>query len=98
MPILVWICSFQLTEVTENLTRVSAEYGNLLAEKEETERAVNEQVCQQLERIALLNKEKDELQQMVETCKEREEHLLKVQRQAEILKDSLTSKVRSFGV
>ncbi|KAF4794881.1 centromere protein E [Turdus rufiventris] len=86
----------KLTEVTENLTRVSAEYGNLLAEKEQTERAVNEQVCQQLERIALLNKEKDELQQMVETCKEREEHLLKVQRQAEILKDSLTSKIQQL--
>lgn len=92
------ICSFQLTEVTENLTRVSAEYAKLLAEKEQTERAVNEQVCQQLERITLLNKEKDELQQMVETCKEREEHLLKVQRQSQILEDSLTSKVRAFGV
>ncbi|NXW72481.1 CENPE protein, partial [Hirundo rustica] len=90
--ILVLICSLQLTEVTENLTRVSAEYGNLQAEKEQTERAMTEQVCQQLERITSLNKEKDELQQMVETCKEREEHLLKVQRQSEILKDSLTSK------
>ncbi|NXB99334.1 CENPE protein, partial [Orthonyx spaldingii] len=82
----------KLTEVTENLTHVSAEYGKLLAEKERTERAMNEQVCQQLERIALLNKEKDKLQQMVETSKEREEHFLKVQRQSEILKDSLTSK------
>ncbi|XP_023780448.1 centromere-associated protein E isoform X2 [Cyanistes caeruleus] len=83
----------KLTEVTANLTRVSAEYGNLVAEKEQTERAMNEQVCQQLERITLLNQERDELQQMVETCKEREEHLLKVQRQSEILKDSLTSKI-----
>ncbi|XP_005518025.2 PREDICTED: centromere-associated protein E [Pseudopodoces humilis] len=83
----------KLTEVTANLTRVSAEYGNLMAEKEQTERAMNEQVCQQLERITLLNQERDELQQMVETCKEREEHLLKVQRQSEILKDSLTSKI-----
>uniref|UniRef100_A0A8C0US08 Centromere protein E n=1 Tax=Cyanistes caeruleus TaxID=156563 RepID=A0A8C0US08_CYACU len=83
----------KLTEVTANLTRVSAEYGNLVAEKEQTERAMNEQVCQQLERITLLNQERDELQQMVETCKEREEHLLKVQRQSEILKDSLTSKL-----
>nr|XP_041571845.1 centromere-associated protein E isoform X6 [Taeniopygia guttata] len=83
----------KLTEVTENLTRVSAEYGNLLAEKQQAEKAMSEQVCQQLESITLLNKEKDELQQMVETCKEREEHLLKVQRQAEILKDSLTSKL-----
>ncbi|KAM4780808.1 centromere-associated protein E isoform 2-T2 [Cyanocitta cristata] len=83
----------RLTEVTENLTRVSAEYGKLLAEKEQTERAVNEQVCQQLERIASLNKEKVELQQMVETCKEREEHLLKVQRRSQILEDSLTSKI-----
>ncbi|NXY33539.1 CENPE protein, partial [Pomatorhinus ruficollis] len=65
----------KLTEVTENLTRVSAEYGNLLAEKEQAERAMNEQVCQQLERITSLNKERDELQQMVEACKEREEHL-----------------------
>ncbi|NXH56301.1 CENPE protein, partial [Rhabdornis inornatus] len=85
-----------LTEVTENLTRVSAEYGNLLAEKEQTERAMNEQVCQQLERITSLNKEKDELQQMVETCKEREERLLKVQMQSEILKDSLTSKIQQL--
>ncbi|NXK62726.1 CENPE protein, partial [Sylvietta virens] len=86
----------KLTEVTENLARVSAEYGNLLAEKERTERAMNEQVCQQLERITSLNKEKDELQQMVETCKEREEHLLKVQRQAGILEDSLTSKIQQL--
>ncbi|NXE39375.1 CENPE protein, partial [Ptilorrhoa leucosticta] len=86
----------KLTEATENLTHVSAEYGKLLAEKEQTERAMNEQVCQQLERITLLNKEKDELQQMVETCKEREEHLLKVQRQSEILEDSLTSKIQQL--
>ncbi|XP_053830940.1 centromere-associated protein E [Vidua macroura] len=86
----------KLTEVTENLTRVSAEYGNLLAEKQQTEKAMSEQVCQQLERITLLNKEKDELQQMVETCKEREEHLLQVQRQSEILKDSLTSKIHQL--
>ncbi|NXV02842.1 CENPE protein, partial [Cettia cetti] len=86
----------KLTEVTENLSRVSAEYGSLLAEKEQTERAMSEQVCQQLERIASLNLEKDELQQMVETCKEREEHLLKVQRQSEILKESLTSKIRQL--
>ncbi|NXB76173.1 CENPE protein, partial [Donacobius atricapilla] len=86
----------KLTEATEHLTRVSAEYGNLLAEKEQTERAMNEQVCQQLERITSLTKEKDELQQMVETCKEREELLLKVQRQTEILKDSLTSKIQQL--
>ncbi|NXD55223.1 CENPE protein, partial [Corvus moneduloides] len=84
----------KLTEVTENLTRVSAEYGKLLAEKEQTERAVNEQVCQQLERITSLNKEKDELQHMVEIYKEREEHLLKVQRRSQILEDSLTSKMQ----
>ncbi|XP_041280475.1 centromere-associated protein E [Onychostruthus taczanowskii] len=86
----------KLTEVTENLTRVSAEYGDLLAEKQQTERAMSEQVCQQLERITSLNKEKDELQQMVETCKEREEHLLKVQRQSETLADSLTSKIQQL--
>ncbi|XP_031963961.1 centromere-associated protein E isoform X3 [Corvus moneduloides] len=86
----------KLTEVTENLTRVSAEYGKLLAEKEQTERAVNEQVCQQLERITSLNKEKDELQHMVETYKEREEHLLKVQRRSQILEDSLTSKIQQL--
>ncbi|XP_066042391.1 centromere-associated protein E isoform X2 [Chamaea fasciata] len=86
----------KLTEVTENLTRVSAEYGNLLTEKEQAERAMNEQVCQQLERITSLNKERDELQQLIETCKEREEHLLKVQRQSEILKDSLTSKIQQL--
>ncbi|NWV74730.1 CENPE protein, partial [Dasyornis broadbenti] len=65
----------KLGEVTENLTRVSAEYGKLLAEKEQTDRARNEQVCEQLEKITSLSKEKDELQQLVETCKEREEHL-----------------------
>ncbi|XP_066173954.1 centromere-associated protein E [Sylvia atricapilla] len=86
----------KLTEVTENLTRVSAEYGNLLTEKEQAERAVNEQVCQQLERITSLNKKRDELQHLVETCKEREEHLLKAQRQSEILKDSLTSKIQQL--
>ncbi|KAL9851240.1 LOW QUALITY PROTEIN: centromere-associated protein E [Geothlypis trichas] len=82
----------KLTEVTENLTRVSAEYSDLLAEKQQTERAMSEQ----LETITSLNKEKDELQHMVETCKEREEHLLKVQRQAEILKDSLTNKIQQL--
>ncbi|XP_064273170.1 centromere-associated protein E isoform X5 [Passer domesticus] len=86
----------KLSEVTENLTRVSAEHGDLLAEKEQTERAMSEQVCQQLERITSLNKEKEELQQMVETCKEREEHLLKVQKQSEILADSLTSKIQQL--
>lgn len=60
---------FQITQVTENLTHVSSEYGKLLAEKEQTERTVNEQIRQQLEKITLLNQEKDELQQMVETCK-----------------------------
>ncbi|CAN8208954.1 unnamed protein product [Coccothraustes coccothraustes] len=82
----------KLTEVTENLTRVSAEYGDLLAEKQQAERAMSEQ----LERITSLNKEKDELQHMVETCREREEHLLNVQRQSEILKDSLTSKIQQL--
>ncbi|XP_051645575.1 centromere-associated protein E isoform X12 [Manacus candei] len=86
----------KLTEVTERLTHVSSEYGKLLAEKEQIERTMNEQVCQQLEKITVLSKEKDELQQMVETFKEREEHLLKVQRQSEILEDSLTSKIQQL--
>ncbi|NXM04965.1 CENPE protein, partial [Tyrannus savana] len=86
----------KLTEVTESLTHVSSEYGKLLAEKEQIERTMNEQVGQQLEKITVLNKEKDELQQMVETCKEREEHLLKVQRRSEILEDSLTSKIQQL--
>nr|XP_009687712.1 PREDICTED: centromere-associated protein E [Struthio camelus australis] len=59
----------QLTEVTENLTRVSSEYGKLLAEKEQIEQTMNEHIYQQLEKIALLNQERDELQQMVETSK-----------------------------
>lgn len=66
---------FQLTEVTENLTRVSSEYGKLLAEKEQIERITNEQICQQLEKITLLNQEKDALQQMVETCKAERDRL-----------------------
>ncbi|XP_050194004.1 LOW QUALITY PROTEIN: centromere-associated protein E [Myiozetetes cayanensis] len=86
----------KLTEVTESLTHVSSEYGKLLAEKEQIETTMNEQVGQQLEKITVLNKEKDELQQMVETCKEREEHLLKVQRRSEILEDSLTSKIQQL--
>nr|XP_026647756.1 centromere-associated protein E [Zonotrichia albicollis] len=81
-----------LTEVTEKLTRVSAEYGDLVAEKQQTERAMSEQ----LERITSLSKEKDELQHLVETCKEREEHLLQVQRQSETLKDSLTNKIQQL--
>lgn len=60
---------FQLTEVTENLTRVSSEYGKLLAEKEQMERKMNEHISKQLENIAVLKQEKDELQQVVETCK-----------------------------
>ncbi|NXD81999.1 CENPE protein, partial [Halcyon senegalensis] len=65
----------KLAEVTENLTRVSSEYGNLLEEKEQTERTTNERICQQLQKIALLNQEKDELQQMVETCKAERDQL-----------------------
>ncbi|NXV87623.1 CENPE protein, partial [Calonectris borealis] len=65
----------KLTEVTENLTHVSSEYDKLLAEKEQTERRMNDHICQQLEKITLLNQEKDELQQMVETCKAERDQL-----------------------
>ncbi|NWU63816.1 CENPE protein, partial [Pterocles burchelli] len=65
----------KLTEVTENLTRVSSEYAKLLAEKEQIEGTMNERVCQQLEKITLLHQEKDELQQMVETCKAERDQL-----------------------
>ncbi|XP_026703732.1 centromere-associated protein E [Athene cunicularia] len=65
----------KLTEVTENLTRVSSEHGKLLAEKEQIERTMNDHICQQLDKIALLNQEKDELQQMVETCKAERDQL-----------------------
>lgn len=66
---------FQLTEVTENLAHVSSEYGKLLAEKEHLERTMNEHICQQLDKITLLNQEKDELQEMVETCKAERDQL-----------------------
>ncbi|NXT76361.1 CENPE protein, partial [Zapornia atra] len=65
----------KLAEVTENLSRVSSEHGKLLEEKGQIERAMNEQNSQQLERITLLNQEKDELQQIVETCKAEREQL-----------------------
>ncbi|NWY58821.1 CENPE protein, partial [Chionis minor] len=65
----------KLTEVTENLTHVSSERGKLLAEKEQIERTMNERICQQLEQITLLNQEKDELWQMVETCKAERDQL-----------------------
>ncbi|NXF53231.1 CENPE protein, partial [Oceanites oceanicus] len=65
----------KLTEVTENLTYVSSEYDKLLAEKEQIERTMNEHLSQQLEKITLLNQEKDELQQMVETCKAERDQL-----------------------
>ncbi|NXJ98678.1 CENPE protein, partial [Corythaixoides concolor] len=65
----------QLTEVTENLTHASSAYGKLLAEKEQIERTMNEHICQQLEKITVLNQEKDELQQMVETCKAERDQL-----------------------
>ncbi|NXK19350.1 CENPE protein, partial [Arenaria interpres] len=65
----------KLTEVTENLTRVSSEYGKLLTEKEDVERRMNENIRQQLEQITLLNREKDELQQVVETCKAERDQL-----------------------
>ncbi|XP_054058213.1 centromere-associated protein E isoform X2 [Rissa tridactyla] len=65
----------KLTEVTENLTHVSSEYGKLLAEKEQIERTMNETISQQLEKITLLNQEKDELRQMVETCKAERDQL-----------------------
>ncbi|XP_042667809.1 centromere-associated protein E [Centrocercus urophasianus] len=90
----------KLTEVTENLTRVSSEYGKLLAEKEQTERKMNEQISQQLEKIALLNVEKDELQQMVEVsktekdqlkadCQESKEKLTEVLTEMESLQEEL---------
>ncbi|NXI98148.1 CENPE protein, partial [Psophia crepitans] len=65
----------KLSEVTENLTHVSSEYGKLLAEKEQIETTMNARICQQLEKITLLNQEKDELQQMVETCKAERDQL-----------------------
>ncbi|NWU48916.1 CENPE protein, partial [Dromas ardeola] len=65
----------KLTEVTENLTHVSSEYGKLLVEKEQIERIMNENISQQLEKITLLNQEKDKLQQMVETCKAERDQL-----------------------
>ncbi|XP_054018723.1 centromere-associated protein E [Dryobates pubescens] len=59
----------KFTEVTENLTRVSSEYGKLLAEKEQMERTMNEHISKQLDNITVLKQEKDELQQVVETCR-----------------------------
>ncbi|NWQ73509.1 CENPE protein, partial [Columbina picui] len=90
----------KITEVTENLTHVSSEYGKLLAEKEQIERTMNEQICQQLEKITLLIQQKDELQQMVETCKaerhqleadcqENKERFLKVLAEMEHLQEEL---------
>ncbi|NXX75086.1 CENPE protein, partial [Urocolius indicus] len=65
----------KLTEVTEKLTHVSSEYGTLLAEKEQIERTAKEHICQQLEQIASLHQEKDELQQMVDACKAERDQL-----------------------
>ncbi|NXA22284.1 CENPE protein, partial [Ibidorhyncha struthersii] len=65
----------KLSEVTENLAHVSSECGKLLAEKEQIERTMNERICQQLEKITLLNQEKDKLLQMVETCKAERDQL-----------------------
>ncbi|NXI63346.1 CENPE protein, partial [Anseranas semipalmata] len=90
----------KLSEVTENLTHVSCEYGKLLAEKEQIERTMNERVSQEPEKIALLNREKDELQQMVEVskaerdqleadCQESKERLLKVLTEMESLQEEL---------
>ncbi|XP_042657457.1 centromere-associated protein E-like isoform X2 [Tyto alba] len=79
----------ELTEVTENLTHVSSEYDKLLSEKEEIEKTMNDHICQQLDKIALLDEEKDELQQMVETCKAERDQLEA---------DCLESKERSLKV
>ncbi|XP_054238811.1 centromere-associated protein E [Indicator indicator] len=65
----------KLTEVTENLTHVSSEYGKLMAEKEQMERTMNEHISKQLEKITVLNQEKDELQQAVEMCKAERDQL-----------------------
>ncbi|NXN14669.1 CENPE protein, partial [Indicator maculatus] len=65
----------KLTEVTENLTHVSSEYGKLVAEKEQMERTMNEHISKQLEKITVLNQEKDELQQAVELCKAERDQL-----------------------
>ncbi|OXB77558.1 UNVERIFIED_CONTAM: hypothetical protein H355_015850 [Colinus virginianus] len=65
----------KLSEVSENLTHISSEYGKLLAEKEQIETTVNEGISHQLEKIALLNVEKDELQRMVEVSKTEKDQL-----------------------
>ncbi|OXB56675.1 hypothetical protein ASZ78_013121 [Callipepla squamata] len=65
----------KLSEVSENLTHISSEYGKLLAEKEQIETTMNEGISQQLEKIALLNVEKDELQRMVEVSKTEKDQL-----------------------
>ncbi|EOA92612.1 hypothetical protein Anapl_18735 [Anas platyrhynchos] len=59
-----------LAEVTENLTRVSSEYDTLLAEKEQAERRMKEHVCPEPEKVAVLNQEKEELQQMINALSE----------------------------
>ncbi|KAM9193844.1 centromere-associated protein E-like [Mergus octosetaceus] len=90
----------QLAEVTENLSRVSSEYDMLLAEKEQAERIMNEHVCQEPEKIAVLNQEKEELQQMVEvskaerdqleaTCQESKKRLSEVLAEMESLQEEL---------
>ncbi|XP_065593004.1 centromere-associated protein E [Cyrtonyx montezumae] len=90
----------KLSEVSENLTHISSEYGKLLTEKEQIETTMNEGISQQLEKIALLNVEKDELQQMVEVsktekeqlkadCQESKKKLLEVLREMEHLQEEL---------
>ncbi|NXJ09275.1 CENPE protein, partial [Odontophorus gujanensis] len=90
----------KLSEVSENLTHISSEYGKLLTEKEQIETAMNEGISQQLEKIALLNAEKDELQQMVEVsktekdqlktdCQESKKKLLEVLTEMENLQEEL---------
>ncbi|XP_009951789.1 PREDICTED: centromere-associated protein E, partial [Leptosomus discolor] len=99
----------KLTEVTENLTCISSQYDKLLAEKEQIERTMNERICQQLEKITLLNQEKDELQQMVEICKaerdqleadcqESKERSLKVLTEMENLQEELRYQKEQAGI
>ncbi|XP_010215383.1 PREDICTED: centromere-associated protein E [Tinamus guttatus] len=59
----------QLTEVTENLSRASSEYGKLLSEKEQSEQTMKECISEQLDKITSLNQERDQLQQIVENLK-----------------------------
>ncbi|XP_067424353.1 centromere-associated protein E [Emydura macquarii macquarii] len=65
----------RVTQLSENLTRVSCEHDKLLVEKERIEQTMNERICQQLQEISSVTQEKEEFQQILECVRAERDQL-----------------------